>query len=784
MATLPAGVILQQIDGGPTYYASNGFTNAVNMGWDNPSFFPIGPWESSYSSQTDVNTWSALGWNVAFIDGGLSLSLTASNGISVIEQDPSKVPQSPLNIVGLLTADEPSTFAAGVSTPLSTTSNSNQDGLFWWMNDTWSWDWGQGLSGAPGSGTPASILADLVTTPDGTQRHIDINSADIYWFAGSRDPSWSPYLDVAGEYIYGLSSHMTADQEQRGSNYGDMVDIIRSYQAANHPAPIFVFIEDGDPFTGDTNGSDYIKPAEMNWATWSSLIHGARGVIYFDHSFSGPGTADVNVEQSYYQTVQPGQTISIYGQIQSTDALIHQLAPVLNSPYAVNYVSTTQGGYNFGQPNSFSLSGGIETMAKDDNGQFYIFADTRDLESQTNISATFVLNDPNATSVTVVGENRTIPVVNGKFTDTFATAATVHIYEVNDGSSTQPPPPNAPIISSFSPNTNGVDTTNSIKLTGTAADGTVTVLDGTTTVGTVPVTNGTWTITENNAANGVHTFTATDTDANGTSQASLAFTVTVNVPPPPSTNLVVNGGFETGNFTGWTIGPYEPGQTIITTNSHSGMYAAALSPASALGSLSQTLATTPGQQYTLDLWLANMSSGPDDFMIKWNGVAVAPEIVNEKAQGYTEYKFDLVATGAATVLEFDYRQDPTQWRLDDVSVIPGAATQGLAVIGTTGNNTLTNLPGTTSDLFTGNGGIDKFVFHGAAFGNDTITDFTTGSSHDVIQFDHTVLASFAAVKAHAVQVGANTVITIDNSDSVTLLGVSLSHLKAADFHFV
>ena len=98
------------------------------------------------------------------------------------------------------------------------------------------------------------------------------------------------------------------------------------------------------------------------------------------------------------------------------------------------------------------LSGGIETMAKDYNGQFYIFADTRDSETQTNISATFTIADKNATSVTVVNENRTIPVMNGVFTDTFATAATVHIYQVNDGTGPPPPtgggssPPAAPVI--------------------------------------------------------------------------------------------------------------------------------------------------------------------------------------------------------------------------------------------------------------------------------------------------------------------------------------------------
>ena len=302
------------------------------MGWDNPNFFAIGPFDSSYNSQTDITTWSALGWNTDFADGGVTLSLAASYGISVIEQNLSG--SYGTNIVGLLSQDEPSTFTDGVSTPLSSTANSVQNGRFWWMNNTWSWDWGQGLSGAPAPGTPASILSDLVKTPNGTTRHIDLNTIDLYWFAGSRDPSWSGYMlgsTGLGKLLYNLPSGMTTDQAQRGSNYGDLIDIERSYQVGSNPAPIYAFIEDGQPFTGSTNGSTYITPAELNWASWSSIIHGARGIIYFDHSFSGPGVGNVDVEDPYFQTVQPGQTISIYNQIKATDALVEQLAPVLNS---------------------------------------------------------------------------------------------------------------------------------------------------------------------------------------------------------------------------------------------------------------------------------------------------------------------------------------------------------------------------------------------------------------------------------------------------------------------
>ena len=138
---------------------------------------------------------------------------------------------------------------------------------------------------------------------------------------------------------------MTPDQAERGSNYGDMIDIDAATKRGVIQRRSIAIIEDGQPFTGSTNGSTYITPAELNWATWSSLIHGARGIIYFDHSFSGPGAGDVDVERPYYPTVQPGQTISIDGQITATDALIKQLAPVLNSPFALHYVTVNGSHY-------------------------------------------------------------------------------------------------------------------------------------------------------------------------------------------------------------------------------------------------------------------------------------------------------------------------------------------------------------------------------------------------------------------------------------------------------
>ena len=104
--------------------------------------------------------------------------------------------------------------------------------------------------------------------------------------------------------------------------------------------------------------------------------------------------------------------------------------------------------------------------------------------------------------------------------------------------------------------------------------------------------------------------------------------------------------------------------------------------------------------------------------------------------------------------------------------------------GTSGNNTITGLAG--NDTLTGGGGNDTFVFL-AGFGNDTITDFTTGpnlGSHDLIAFDHTIFADFDAVVAASTQSGTSTVITVDAQNSITLANVSVGSLHHNRFTFV
>ena len=53
--------------------------------------------------------------------------------------------------------------------------------------------------------------------------------------------------------------------------------------------PQWGFVEVGKPFTDNQNGGgDTITPAQARGAVWHTLIAGARGIIYFQHSFDGP----------------------------------------------------------------------------------------------------------------------------------------------------------------------------------------------------------------------------------------------------------------------------------------------------------------------------------------------------------------------------------------------------------------------------------------------------------------------------------------------------------------
>jgi Ca2+-binding RTX toxin-like protein len=85
-----------------------------------------------------------------------------------------------------------------------------------------------------------------------------------------------------------------------------------------------------------------------------------------------------------------------------------------------------------------------------------------------------------------------------------------------------------------------------------------------------------------------------------------------------------------------------------------------------------------------------------------------------------------------------------------------------------------------NDIITGGGGSDIFVVGG---GNDTITDFAAGSgSPDKLDLKNfPSFHTLGDVRAHAAQVGNNTVIDLGGGNSLTLQNVQKSFLSVDDF---
>jgi len=99
-----------------------------------------------------------------------------------------------------------------------------------------------------------------------------------------------------------------------------------------------------------------------------------------------------------------------------------------------------------------------------------------------------------------------------------------------------------------------------------------------------------------------------------------------------------------------------------------------------------------------------------------------------------------------------------------------------------GNDTIDVGFGDTATVGTGQ---DAFVFEQTTLGSIgavTINNFNP-SKGDVLNFNPALIANYAAAMADTKQVGLDTVITVDATDTVTLTGVAASHLTASNFHF-
>jgi hypothetical protein len=130
----------------------------------------------------------------------------------------------------------------------------------------------------------------------------------------------------------------------------------------------------------------------------------------------------------------------------------------------------------------------------------------------------------------------------------------------------------------------------------------------------------------------------------------------------------VNGGFDTGDFDGWTTGGNDGFTGVEDGYGPSGGYAAYIGPIGSDFDLSQNIATIPGDTYQIEFTLENLGGTPNDFSVSF-GSDTLLSLVNTSEQPYTEYTYDVTATSSSTDLMIAGRQDPTYWYLADVSVV-------------------------------------------------------------------------------------------------------------------
>jgi len=147
----------------------------------------------------------------------------------------------------------------------------------------------------------------------------------------------------------------------------------------------------------------------------------------------------------------------------------------------------------------------------------------------------------------------------------------------------------------------------------------------------------------------------------------LVCSASLVVPTLASANIVFNGGFESGDFTGWILSGNPIPGNVDGSMPHSGQFAANLFAAGTPAFMEQQLTTTPGSVYTLTYFLDSDGQTPNQFSAQVNGSTLFDQ-ANIPVQPYTLYSFSFTATGASTDLKFGFRNDPGMFHLDDIAV--------------------------------------------------------------------------------------------------------------------
>ena len=449
---LPAGVTLRQIDGGPNYYAHIDPASA----WMDQHIM-VGAWLEQPLTATEVGYDVAMGNNIYWNLAGNPLDTKDCGG-----HQPCRVNFNVIRDARMHVSAPDVTSASGSET-VAYEGSDEADMTFGSGFNGWNPEGAYNqnscipagsscgytaasffYSGRPASyGSPGYpvgrkpiiqgfgkgvLFWETEAQAAKFLSYSDTLSADSYWMTDTELglPSQGGCVllpDSPTACGGGGGSGLTPAQRALPANYSFNVTRLEHIQEVNGTSkPITVDIETGCPLTNNF----CTAPAASIAAAWHAIIAGARGIIWFQHNFSGPCVDfntfyDGSTPSGHMYSCQQTPGVTLHDVVASVSEFNHEVAglnSVLLSPFAEDYVSTG--------------NADVSTMAKYFHGVLYVFAASGKpaMPPPANQKVAFTVAGHYSGSVTVVGEGRTLQATNGVFTDRFANEDSVHIYRI------------------------------------------------------------------------------------------------------------------------------------------------------------------------------------------------------------------------------------------------------------------------------------------------------------------------------------------------------------------